>query len=224
MSRPLAFAAIIILIILGIYFIYPEIFLSLEVIKAFHKKWVLLYQTSPFEVVSIFMSFNIVMAMLPVPGISMISFLGGAIFGFIPGLFYSSIATALGNLGGFFLGRYFIREWVMKTYGHKVKMFDLDWQKRGAMALYSFRLFPFIPSFVANLMMGVSPLHWWTFFWVSWVGRIPMVLIYTYAGVQVASINNIAEIMRPSLLIALNLLAILPWGLKSILNKRPTKK
>lgn len=207
----------------GIYFIYPEVFLSLEVIKNIHQKWVLLYQTSPLKVVSVFMSFNIVMAMLPVPGISMISFLGGAIFGFIPGFFYSSVATALGNLGGFFLGRYFIRGWVMKVYGRKVKMFDLDWQKRGAMALYSFRLFPFIPSFVANLIMGVSPLHWWTFFWVSWVGRIPMVLIYTYAGVQVAAINNVAEIMHPALLIALTLLAIIPWTLKFFLNKGQLK-
>lgn len=160
------------------------------------------------------MLFNIVMAMLPVPGISMISFLGGSIFGFFPGVIFTSVATAFGNLGGFFLGRYFFRDWVMTKYGHKVQEFEDNWQSNGAMALLSFRFFPLIPSFVANLVMGVSPLRWWTFFWVSWIGRIPMVLVYTYAGVKIATLDHHSKVLNPSLFGVFIVLALLPWAFK----------
>ncbi len=222
MRKPIVFVALLIILFLGLNFLFPEIFLydNLEFIRAFHDKWLLLYASKPIKVISLFMVFNIVMAMLPIPGISMISFLGGSIFGFLPGIFYSSMATAIGNLGGFLLARYFFRDWVMEKYGNKVKIFEEDWEVRGAMALFSFRLFPLIPSFVANLIMGVSPLKWWTFFWVSWVGRIPMVLVYTYAGVKVAAIDHISDVLRPSILGAFAVLAFLPWILKYFLKRR----
>lgn len=221
MKKPIVFLLLLILFLIGLKFFYPEIFYydTFEVIRKFHDKWVRLYQVKPFKIISLFMAFNIVMAMLPVPGISMISFLGGSIFGFLPGILYSSIATAIGNLGGFLLGRFFLRDWVMEKYGHRVKVFEDDWQTNGAIALFSFRLFPLIPSFLANLVMGVSPLKWWTFFWVSWVGRIPMVLAYTYAGVEVANIEHISDVLHPGIFGVFALLAMLPWAFKYFYKK-----
>ncbi len=222
MQKGLVFVCLFIFLISGLYLLFPEFFIydSLEIIRKHHDKWLTLYELKPFKVVSLFIIFNIFMAMLPVPGISMISFLGGSILGFFPGLIFSSVATALGNLCGFFLARYFMRDLVMERYGAKVKIFENDWQTRGAMALFSFRLFPLIPSFVANLIMGVSPLKWWTFFWVSWIGRLPMVLAYTYAGVRVASITHISEVLHPSMMGVFVLLAMLPWLFKYFTSRR----
>lgn len=222
MKKPIVFVTLLIFLMLGLNLLFPEIFLydNLQFIRAYHHKWMTLYSSNPLKVISLFLIFNIVMAMLPVPGISMISFLGGSIFGFIPGALYSSMATALGNLGGFLHARYFFRNWVMEKYGKKVKIFEEDWEVRGAMALFSFRLFPLIPSFVANLIMGVSPLKWWTFFWVSWVGRIPMVLVYTYAGVQVAAFDHLADALSPSVIGVFIVLAIFPWAFKYYFRQR----
>ena len=161
--------------------------------------------------------------MLPVPGISMISFLGGTLFGFIPGMIYTSIATAIGNLGGFFIGRYCLQSFVYSYYGDKLRLFRQEWQKEGAMALFTFRLLPFIPSFVANLIMGVSSLHWWTFFWISWMGRIPMVVVYTWSGVQVAKIKSLEDILSPSILLAFIALGLLPWVLKMLCPRKSEK-
>ena len=153
---------ILISAILVLYALSSELsfYTTLENIKASHDKWVAYYIAYPIKTISIFILFNIFMAMLPVPGISMISFLGGTLFGFIPGMIYTSIATAIGNLGGFFIGRYCLQSFVYSYYGDKLRLFRQEWQKEGAMALFTFRLLPFIPSFVANLIMGVSSLHW----------------------------------------------------------------
>lgn len=226
MKKPIVFVSLLIFIIVGLNIFFPEVFDrdTLKIVKQVHKEWLLLYETNPLKILALFMIFNVVMAMLPVPGISMISFLGGSIFGFSLGVIISSMATAIGNLGGFFLGRYFLREWVIEKYEDRVLIFKENWQTNGALALVSFRLFPLIPSFVANLVMGVSPLKWWTFFWVSWLGRIPMVLVYTYAGVKIASIQHASEVLHPSLFGMFVALAVLPWVFKFIFKKVKTRK
>lgn len=220
MKKILSFLIIVFIVLLSLYFFFPEVtlFTTLENIKASHDKWVALYQQNPSKIITIFFIFNAIMAMLPVPGISMISLLGGSIFGFLPGVLYSSIATGIGNLGGFFIARYFLQDYVYSKYGDKLGLFRSSFQVEGTMALFSFRLFPFVPSFVANLIMGVSPLHWWNFFWASWVGRIPMVLVYTWSGVQIAKVRSLEDILSPGVVIAFILLAILPWVFRLVIK------
>ena len=220
--KKISFFILTLLISAGlIYLIFPDMiaFMTLENIKASHDKWVAIYQQRPFEIISYFFLFNMTAAMLPIPGISMISLLGGSMFGFFPGLAISSFATAVGNLAGFLLSRYFFQDWVKNLYGNQLRVFRKEWQSEGAFALFSFRLFPFIPSFVANYVMGVSALHWWTFFWVSWIGRIPMVIVYTWSGVQVAKIEKIEDILSPNIVASFIALGILPWVCKFAVKK-----
>lgn len=221
MKKILTFLVTIFIVSVFFYLLFPQLthFMTFENIKASHDNWVALYQQSPVKIVSLFIAFNIMMAMLPVPGISMISFLGGALFGFIPGVIYSSVATAIGNLAGFFIARYFLQDYVYARYGDKLRLFRSSFQAEGVMALFSFRLFPFVPSFVANLIMGVSALNWWSFFLVSWVGRIPMVLVYAWSGVQVAKIQRLEDILGTRIIFAFILLAALPWMFKFLFNR-----
>lgn len=210
-----------VLVVFAVNQFFPD-FIKLtdfRMISSMREEWRALYLSRPAFYLSAFFLFNILMAMLPVPGISMISLLGGALFGFYWGFGLSSLATALGNLGGFYIARFLLRDWVMQKYGEKVKIFQKDWQTNGALALFSMRLFPLVPSFVANLIMGVSPLKAWTFFWVGWVGRIPMVLFYTLAGVQIGSINSLDDIITMPVIISFALLALAPWGGKYLLQK-----
>ncbi len=226
MKKPIAFLSIMIVSILMLYWFYPEIFTftDFRFIRTAQTKWIESYHANPIKILSIYFIFNALMAMMPVPGISMISFLGGALFGLKLGFLLSSTATALGNLGGFYLARTFLHDWVMQKYGERVSVFKKDWQTNGALTLFSMRLFPLIPSFVANLIMGVSPLHWWTFFWVGWLGRIPMVLFYTLAGVQVATIKNVEDILSAPVFVSFGLLAVAPWVLKWIWRKMKVEK
>lgn len=225
MKKPLVFVVSIVGIIFLLKYLVPELEVldSLASIKSYHDRWLVIYQQAPLKILLFFFLFNMMMAALPVPGISMISFIGGMLFGFTTGALLSSIATALGNLIGFFIARYFLQEWILKRYGENARIFKEEWQNEGTMALLSFRLFPFIPSFVANLIMGVSNLHWWTFFWASWVGRIPMVVVYTWAGVQFAKIEGLEDILSPKVALAFIILALLPWVLKLIKSYRDKK-
>ena len=221
MKKPLIFFVLIVLFILLVNQFFPQLttLTDFQMIQAMREQWHNTYLTRPYYYMGLFFLFNMLLASLPVPGISMLSFLAGALFGFWPGFLLSSVATAVGNLGGYYLANYFLRDWVMEKYGHKVEVFKKDWQTNGALALFSMRLFPIVPSFIANLVLGVSPLRAWTFFWVGWLGRVPMVLFYTLAGVQIAKIKSVDEILSAPVLISFALLALAPWILKLILFK-----
>jgi uncharacterized membrane protein YdjX (TVP38/TMEM64 family) len=147
-KKPLVFVVSIVGLIFLLKYLVPELEMldSLASIKSYHDRWLEIYQQAPLKILSIFFLFNIVMATLPIPGISMISFIGGMLFGFTKGALLSSIATAVGNLVGFLIARYFLQEWILKRYGENARIFKEEWQSEGTMALLSFRLFPFIPS------------------------------------------------------------------------------
>ncbi len=221
MKKPLIFVFAIVVVTLVLKYQVPELEMleNISSIKSYHDRWLNLYEQKPLEIPLIFLGFNTLMAALPVPGISMISFIGGMLFGFWQGALFTSLATAIGNLLGFFIARYFLQDWVLRKYGESTRIFKEEWQNDGVLALLSFRLFPFIPSFVANLVMGVSNLHWWTFFWASWAGRIPMVVVYTWAGVQFAKIQGLEDILSPKIAMAFIFLALLPWAFKLVKSK-----
>lgn len=216
MKKPVFFFFALIGVVILLKWLVPELEVleSFSSIKSYHDEWLLFYEKAPLKIIFFFIAFNTLMAALPVPGISMISFVGGMLFGFWQGALLSSLATAVGNLLGFFVARYFLQDWILKRFGENARIFKEEWQNEGTMALLSFRLFPFIPSFVANLIMGISNLHWWTFFWASWLGRIPMVTVYTWAGVEFAKIEGLEDILSPKVVMAFLILALFPWGFK----------
>lgn len=215
-----------IFLIVGVNQLFPQIlsFTDFRMIQSMQNDWHAIYLKRPAFYLSAFFFMHVFLAMLPVPALSMLSFLGSAVFGFGWGFTLSSVATALGNLGAFFLARLFLYDFVMEKFGSKVEIFKKDWQTNGALALFSLRLFPVAPSFIANLIMGVSPLNPWTFFWVSWVGRIPILLFYSLAGVEVAKISRIEDILSPQVLISFALMAIAPWVFRFLYQKTKSKR
>jgi len=225
-KKPVGFVLLIIALILGINQLFPQIlsFTDFRMIQSMRNEWHELYLQRPVFYLTSFFFLHAFLAMLPVPALSMFSFLGAALFGFGWGFGLSSVATAVGNLGAFMLARLFLRDWVLEKFGKHVEIFKKDWQTNGALALFSLRLFPVAPSFIANLIMGVSPLNAWTFFWVSWLGRIPMVLFYTLAGEQISKISRVEDILSPPILISFGVLALAPWIFKYLLEKSKTKK
>jgi uncharacterized membrane protein YdjX (TVP38/TMEM64 family) len=43
-----------------------------------------------------------------------------------------------------------------------------------------------------NLLMGLTPMRAWTFYWVSQVGMLAGTLVYVNAGTQLAGIDSLA--------------------------------
>jgi pyruvate/2-oxoglutarate dehydrogenase complex dihydrolipoamide dehydrogenase (E3) component len=97
-------------------------------------------------------------------------------------------------------------------------------EKEGGFYLFTLRLVPAFPFFMINLVMGLTPMRAWTFYWVSQVGMLAGTLVFVNAGTQLAAISSLSGILSPALIGSFALLGIFPLIAKKIVDGVKAKK
>ena len=144
------------------------------------------------------------------PGAVILTLAGGGIFGLGWGLLLVSFASSVGATLAFLAARFVLRDWVQARMGNRLAEINKGIAREGALYLFSLRLIPVVPFFVINLVMGLSTLRTWTFYWVSQVGMLAGTAVYVNAGTQLAGISSLRDIASPGLLGAFVLLGLFP--------------
>ena len=144
-----------------------------------------------------------------------VSLLYGWLFGVVIGTLLVSFASTAGATLTFLASRYLFRTQIERRFSARVQRIDNAFRKSGAVYLLSLRLIPGIPFFLLNAFMGLTPIRWKTFWWVSQLGMLPATLIFVYAGSTVPDLATLKErglssILRPPFIVALCLLGSLP--------------
>ena len=147
---------------------------------------------------------------LSLPWATILTLVGGAIFGLLWGTVLVSFASTLGATLAFLAARFVLRDWVRNSFGERLKAFDAGIEREGGFYLFTLRLIPIFPFFVINLAMGLTSIHTWTFYWVSQIGMLAGTLVYVNAGTQLAQIDSLKGILSPGLLASFALLGIFP--------------
>ncbi|MCM8595978.1 FAD-dependent oxidoreductase [Accumulibacter sp.] len=148
---------------------------------------------------------------LSLPGAGVMTLLGGAVFGLAWGFVLVSFASTLGATLAFLSARFVLRDWVQARFGDRLRALDAGIERDGGLYLFTLRLVPVFPFFVINLLMGLTPIRTWTFYWVSQLGMVAGTLVYVNAGTQLATIDTPAGILSPALLASFALLGVFPW-------------
>lgn len=91
-------------------------------------------------------------------------------------------------------------------------------EKEGAFYLFTLRLIPLFPFFVINLLMGLTRMKAWTFYWVSQIGMFLGTIVYVNAGAQLIKISSLSEILSPGLLFSFVLIGIFPLFAKRLVG------
>jgi uncharacterized membrane protein YdjX (TVP38/TMEM64 family) len=94
---------------------------------------------------------------------------------------------------------------------------DRGMHENGALYLFALRLTPVVPFFMVNLLMGLTPIRTWTFYWVSQIGMLTLNAVYVNAGTQLATLRSLSDIANPWLVVSLALLGLTPLALKKLL-------
>jgi pyruvate/2-oxoglutarate dehydrogenase complex dihydrolipoamide dehydrogenase (E3) component/uncharacterized membrane protein YdjX (TVP38/TMEM64 family) len=150
-----------------------------------------------------FLAAYIAMAAVSLPGASLLTLAGGAIFGLGLGTVLVSFASSIGATLAFLSARFVFRDWVQARLGHRLQALNEGVRRDGAHYLLTLRLLPIFPFWVINLVLGLTPMRTWTFYWASQLGMLPATVIYVYAGTQLAQFR-----VGPGLVLALALLAV----------------
>jgi uncharacterized membrane protein YdjX (TVP38/TMEM64 family) len=118
----------------------------------------------------------------PVPG-EATGFIGGYLFGTIPGFFYSSIGLTIGSLVNFGIGRFLGSGFARKLIpAAKFEKLDNLVTHRGLLVLFLLFVFPGFPKDYLCLFLGLSTLSWKAFGVLAAVGRMPGTFVLSLQG------------------------------------------
>ena len=193
-------------------------FLSLDAFKAQQATLAGLVAANPWQSALAFFAAYVAVAALSLPGAALMTLLGGAIFGFSTGLVLVSFASAVGATLAFFSSRFLLRDWVQSKFGDRLKPINDGVAKDGPFYLFALRLVPLFPFFVVNLVMGLTTIKTWPFYWVSQLGMLAGTAVFVNAGTQLAQISSLKGIISPAILGSFALLGIFPIIAKKILD------
>ena len=161
---------------------------------------------------------------LSLPGAAIMTLAAGAIFGLLWGTVIVSFASSIGATLAFLASRFVLRDWVQGRFGDKLKPINAGVEKEGSFYLFALRLVPAFPFFVINLVMGLTPLRTWAFYWVSQLGMLAGTIVYVYAGTQLSQITSLRGVLSPGLLFAFILLGIFPLVAKKAVDALKARK
>ena len=193
-------------------------YFNLEFFQAQRSVVVGFYDDNPTLASAAFMAVYIAMAALSLPGAAIMTIAAGAIFGLAVGLVLVSFASTIGATLACMLARYLFRDAVQNRFGKYLGKINEGVERDGAFYLFALRLVPIFPFFVVNLVMALTPIRLWTFYWVSQVGMLAGTVVYVNAGREIGRLESLRGILSPTLLISFALLGAFPIIAKKALN------
>jgi pyruvate/2-oxoglutarate dehydrogenase complex dihydrolipoamide dehydrogenase (E3) component/uncharacterized membrane protein YdjX (TVP38/TMEM64 family) len=199
-------------------------FFKLDFIKQSQERFGELYKTQPALVIGSFFAIYVAVTALSLPGAVIMTLAGGAIFGLVVGTIMVSFASTLGATLAFLAARFALGESVQKKFGARMAEINKGVEKEGAFYLFTLRLVPLVPFFVINLLMGLTKMKVWTFFWVSQIGMFLGTIVFVNAGTQLAKIDSLKGILSPGLLGSFVLLGVFPIIAKKIIEALKKRK
>lgn len=185
-------------------FIYdlPQ-FLTLTQLKAKHQTLSLLIGKHPLMYGFCFAWAYVFTVALSIPGATLLSILGGALFGSFYGLVIVSLSSTLGATLAFLGSRWWLTNSVKRRWGDQLIVLQKGLQEKGLYYLFLLRLTPAVPAALINLVMGLTPMNPIAFFVVSLLGILPITFVYVNAGSQLATLQSFSDIVTWPLLLSL---------------------
>ena len=153
------------------------------------------YHANPLQTGLGFFAAYVAVTGLSLPGAAVMTLLAGAIFGLLWGTLIVSFASTAGATLAFLASRFLLRDWVQGRFGERLKLINEGVAKEGAFYLFALRLVPVFPFVAINLLMGLTPIRAWTYFWVSQVGMLAGTIVYVYAGTKLGEFRISAGLL-----------------------------
>lgn len=194
-------------------------FLSLEEVKGSIdniRRW---RSETPVIVIVGFSLLYISITALSLPGAALFSLSAGALFGLIEGTVIAIFSSSIGSLLAFLISRYLLREIIKNRFPEQLNRIDKGIKKEGLFYLFSLRLVPVIPFFLVNMLMGVTAIRSWTFYWVSVMGMSAITAVYVNAGTQLSQVESLSGILSVEMICSFSLLGLLPFIIKRLLKR-----
>lgn len=167
---------------------------------------------------AIYFTVYVAVAALSIPAAVIITLIGGAVFGVLWGTLLVSFASSIGATLAFLVSRLLLRDWVQQKFGKYLEPINRGIEKDGVFYLFSLRMVPLFPFYIINLLMGLTTIRVWSFYWVSQVGMLLGTAVYVNAGSELAQITSLSGLVSAPVLLSFSLLGLFPLLARLIVN------
>jgi uncharacterized membrane protein YdjX (TVP38/TMEM64 family) len=158
----------------------------------------------------------ILIVVTSIPGATVLTLVGGLLFGSILGTTVVVISATIGATLLMIAIKLAFGEIVTRRIGARVKFMENNFKQNAFFYLLSMRFLPLVPFFILNLAAGIFNMQISTFFIATLIGIIPGSFVYVNIGANLNNVFNqpgdsfsIASFITPNIIIAFSLLAIL---------------
>ncbi len=214
-----------IVILVWLFFLFDlDRYFSLSLLKNELNDFKAYYQANKGFTLGVYMVVYILMTAMSLPGATVLTLAGGAVFGVVTGVIVISFASTIGATLAFLLSRYLFRDWVQTRFASKINAINKGIKSEGGFYLFTLRLVPLFPFFMINLVMGLTSISTGMFYLVSQIGMLPGTIAYVNAGTQLGKIESLGGILSFDILFAFALLGIFPLAAKKIISWTRARK
>lgn len=215
---------VIAVLIVAVKVFHLDQYLTLSYLKEPLDQLKALYENHRLTVIAGYFIVYVLTTSLSIPGASPLSIAGGALFGFWVTTLVVSFASTIGATLACFVSRFLLRDWIQNKFGDKIAKVNEGIEKEGAFYLFTLRLIPIFPFWMINLVMGLTKMSLFKFYWVSQIGMLPGTMVFVNAGKELSKIESIRGILSPSLIISFALIGIFPITVKKLVALYRSRK
>ena len=115
------------------------------------------------------------------PG-SVLTLLGGALFGPVAGTFYNLTAATIGAMLSFMVARFLAADWVANKTGGRLKQLINGVENEGWRFVAFVRLVPLFPFNILNYALGLTRISFTQYSVATYICMLPGAIAYTYLG------------------------------------------
>jgi uncharacterized membrane protein YdjX (TVP38/TMEM64 family) len=205
-------------------------YLSFEALKQHYTELGAFVRQHYYAALALFALAYILVTTLSLPGATLMSVLGGFLFGTLVGVGAVVVAATIGATLVFLAARTAFRDFFQTRAGGFMKKMEAGFNENAFSYLLLLRLIPLFPFFIVNVAPAFSRIRLTTFVAATFIGIIPGVFAFVSAGsglgavlerggeIKLTGLLTQPEILTP--IAALSLLALLPVIYRAVRNKR----
>lgn len=205
-------------------------YLSFEALKQHYAELGAFVTQHHYAALALFMLAYILVTTLSLPGATLMSMLGGFLFGTLVGVGAVVVAATIGATSIFLAARTAFRDFFQARAGGFMKKMEAGFNENAFSYLLLLRLIPLFPFFIVNIAPAFSRIRTTTFIAATFIGIIPGAFAFVSAGrglgavldrgdeIELRGLLTQPEILTP--IVALSLLALLPVIYRAVRNRR----
>lgn len=209
---------LLLLLALALYF-HLYRFLSFDMLRSYHQQLLFWTQQHYWLAVLGFMAIYIVAVAISIPGATLLTLMGGFLFGIVMGTVYVACSATMGATIVFLSVRTAFGAWLAQRATGWMAKLEQGFQRNAFNYLLTLRLMPIFPFWLVNIVPALLNVSLRTFIIASFLGMLPGVVVYITIGHGLSQLfasgqtPNLGIIFTPSILlplIGLGILSLLP--------------